>query len=71
VDSTGAVSGGGFLGSLTGLIFLNAGAGAASGALTDVGVNEHFMKLCLVVFGILQDSATLTEPSLTPQSSTR
>src|SRR5271166_2957020 len=39
----GAVSGG-FLGSLTGLIFLNAAAGAASGALTDVGINEHFMK---------------------------
>jgi uncharacterized membrane protein len=34
----------GFLGSLTGLILLNAAAGAASGALTDVGVNEHFMK---------------------------
>ena len=34
----------GFLGSLTGLIFLNAASGAASGALTDVGVNEHFMK---------------------------
>jgi uncharacterized membrane protein len=27
-----------------GLIFLNAAAGAASGALTDVGINEHFMK---------------------------
>ena len=34
----------GFWGSLTGLIFLNAAAGAASGALTDVGINEHFMK---------------------------
>jgi uncharacterized membrane protein len=27
-----------------GLILLNAAAGAASGAFTDVGVNEHFMK---------------------------
>jgi uncharacterized membrane protein len=26
------------------LIFLNAAAGAASGALTDVGINDHFMK---------------------------
>jgi uncharacterized membrane protein len=34
----------GFCGSLTGLIFQNAAAGAASGALTDVGINEHFMK---------------------------
>jgi uncharacterized membrane protein len=34
----------GFLGSLTGLILLNASAGAAFGSLTDVGVNEHFMK---------------------------
>src|SRR5260370_27150942 len=39
----GAVSSG-FLGSLTGLIFLNAAASAAFGALTDVGVNEHFIK---------------------------
>jgi uncharacterized membrane protein len=39
----GAVSGG-FCGSLTGLIFQNAAAGAASGALTDVGINDHFMK---------------------------
>jgi uncharacterized membrane protein len=35
---------GGYWGSLTGLIFLNAAAGAASGALTDVGINDHFMK---------------------------
>jgi uncharacterized membrane protein len=35
---------GGFCGSLTGLIFLNAAAGAASGALTDVGINDGFMK---------------------------
>ena len=47
----GAVSGG-FWGSLIGLIFLNpllglavgAGAGAVSGALTDVGINDNFMK---------------------------
>jgi uncharacterized membrane protein len=35
---------GGFCGSLTGLIFLNAATGAASGALTDVGINNHFIK---------------------------
>ena len=34
----------GFCGSLTSLILLNAAAGAASGALTDVGINDHFMK---------------------------
>ena len=34
----------GFCGSLAGLIFQNAAAGATSGALTDVGINEHFMK---------------------------
>ena len=47
----GAVSGG-FWGSLIGLIFLNpllglalgASAGAVSGALTDVGINDNFMK---------------------------
>ena len=43
----GAVSGG-FWGALIGLIFLNpllgAGAGAVSGALADVGVNDAFMK---------------------------
>jgi uncharacterized membrane protein len=43
LTADGPVSGG-FLGSLTGLIFVNAAAGAASGALTDVGINEHFMK---------------------------
>src|SRR5260370_8282144 len=44
LTADGAVSYG-FLGSLTGLIFLNAwAAAAASGTLTDVGVNEHFMK---------------------------
>jgi len=49
--AVGAV-GGGFWGSLIGLIFLNpllgaavgAAAGAASGALADVGINDKFMK---------------------------
>ena len=47
----GAVSGG-FWGTLIGLIFLNpllglivgAGTGAAAGALSDVGINDNFMK---------------------------
>ena len=51
VTATGAVSGG-FWGALIGLIFLNpllglaigAAAGAVSGALTDVGINDKFMK---------------------------
>ena len=51
LTAAGAVSGG-FWGSLIGLIFLNpllglamgAAAGAASGALTDVGINDKFMK---------------------------
>jgi uncharacterized membrane protein len=51
LTAAGAVSGG-FWGSLIGLIFLNpllglavgAGAGAASGALSDVGINDQFMK---------------------------
>ena len=43
LTADGAMSGG-FCGSLTGLIFLNAAAGAASGALTDVGINDNFMK---------------------------
>src|SRR4029077_21297333 len=34
----------GFCGSPANLILLNAAAGAASGALTDVGINDHFMK---------------------------
>ena len=34
----------GFCGSLTNRILLNATAGAASGALTEVGINDHFMK---------------------------
>jgi len=51
LTAMGAVSGG-FWGALIGLIFLNpllgfavgAGAGAVSGALTDVGINDNFMK---------------------------
>jgi uncharacterized membrane protein len=51
LTAAGAVSGG-FWGSLIGLIFLNpllgaavgATAGAVSGALTDVGINNAFMK---------------------------
>lgn len=62
LTAAGAVSGG-FWGSLIGLIFLNpilglavgAAAGAVSGALTDVGIDDKFMK----------DLAT----SLTPGSS--
>src|SRR6516165_6649870 len=34
----------GFCGSLANLILLNAAAGAAPGALTDVGINDHFMR---------------------------
>jgi uncharacterized membrane protein len=43
----------GFGGSLTNLIFLNATTGAASGALTDVGITDHFMKTftSLLTFG--------------------
>ena len=49
--ATGA-AGGGFWGMLIGLLFLNpllgaalgAGAGAVSGALTDLGINDKFMK---------------------------
>ena len=49
--ASGAV-GGGFWGMLIGLIFLNpilgavvgAGAGAAAGALSDVGIDDDFMK---------------------------
>jgi uncharacterized membrane protein len=51
LTAAGALSGG-FWGSLVGLIFLNpllglaagAAAGAVSGALTDVGINDSFMK---------------------------
>src|SRR5262245_41427654 len=51
VTAAGAVSGG-FWGTLVGLIFLNpllgmavgATAGAVSGALTDVGIDDKFMK---------------------------
>ena len=41
---TDTAVGQGFCGSLANLILLNAAAGAASGALTDVGINDHFMK---------------------------
>lgn len=51
LTAAGAVSGG-FWGTLIGIIFLNpllgfamgAGAGAISGALTDIGINDNFMK---------------------------
>jgi uncharacterized membrane protein len=51
LTAAGAI-GGGFWGTLIGLIFLNpllgfavgAGAGAISGALTDLGINDQFMK---------------------------
>lgn len=51
LTASGAV-GGGFWGVLIGLIFLNpllglvvgAGAGAVAGALSDVGINDDFMK---------------------------
>ena len=51
LTAKGAVSGG-FWGALIGLIFLNpllglamgATAGAVSGALTDIGINDNFMK---------------------------
>ena len=51
VTAAGAVSGG-FWGALIGMLFLNpllgmavgATAGAASGALTDVGIDDKFMK---------------------------
>jgi uncharacterized membrane protein len=51
LTAAGAVSGG-FWGTLIGLIFLNpllglavgAGAGAVSGALTDIGIDDKFMK---------------------------
>jgi uncharacterized membrane protein len=51
LTATGAMSGG-FWGALIGLVFLNpllgmavgASAGAVSGALTDVGIDDRFMK---------------------------
>ena len=43
LSADGALSAG-FCGSLAGLIFLNATAGVASSALTDVGINWQFMK---------------------------
>jgi uncharacterized membrane protein len=50
--TTAGAASGGFWGSLIGLIFLNpflgfaagAAAGAVSGALTDIGINDSFMK---------------------------
>lgn len=50
--TAGGAVGGGFWGVLIGLIFLNpllglvvgAGAGAVAGALSDVGINDNFMK---------------------------
>lgn len=50
--TTAGAIGGGFWGALVGLIFMNpllgaavgAGAGAISGALSDVGINDQFMK---------------------------
>jgi uncharacterized membrane protein len=64
LTAMGAVSGG-FWGSLIGLIFLNpliglavgAGAGAVSGALTDVGINDNFMKE--LAAGMTQRSSAL------------
>ena len=51
LTAAGAVSGG-FWGTLVGLLFLNplvgaavgAGVGAASGAMTDLGINDGFLK---------------------------
>jgi uncharacterized membrane protein len=51
LPAAGAISGG-FWGALIGLLFLNpllgaaigAGAGAISGALSDIGINDQFMK---------------------------
>ena len=51
---------GGFCGSLTGLIFLNAAEGAASGALTDVGISHHFMKELTAT--LIPGSSALFEP---------
>ncbi|CAL1241592.1 DUF1269 domain-containing protein [Candidatus Methylocalor cossyra] len=57
LTQTGAVAGG-FWGALIGMLFLNpllgaavgAGAGAISGALTDVGINDQFMKELAATF---------------------
>jgi uncharacterized membrane protein len=43
LTADGAICGA-FCGSLTGLILLNAAAGAPSGTLTDLGISHHFMK---------------------------
>ncbi|MEF8728613.1 MAG: DUF1269 domain-containing protein [Accumulibacter sp.] len=58
LTASGALSGG-FWGTLIGLIFMNpllglavgAGAGAVGGALTDVGINNDFMKDLAATFG--------------------
>jgi uncharacterized membrane protein len=42
ISDTGVFQG--FCGSLANLILLNAAGGAASGALADVGITDHFMK---------------------------
>jgi uncharacterized membrane protein len=47
----------GLCGSLANLIFLNAAAAAASGALTDVGINDHFMKK--LAAALIPNSSTL------------
>jgi len=57
LTASGALSGG-FWGTLIGLIFMNpllglavgAGAGAVSGALSDVGINDDFMKNLAATF---------------------
>ena len=64
LTAAGAVSGG-FFGTLIGLIFLSpllgmaigAGAGAVSGALTDVGIDNQFMKE--LAAAMTPDSSTL------------
>jgi uncharacterized membrane protein len=42
--TTDAAVCGGFWGSLTGMVFQNAAAAGVSGALSDVGIDNHFMK---------------------------
>jgi uncharacterized membrane protein len=64
LTAAGAIAGG-FWGSLVGLIFLSpllgmaigAAAGAASGALTDVGIDDNFMKELAAT--MTPDSSTL------------
>jgi uncharacterized membrane protein len=47
----------GFCGSLASLIFLNAATAAASRALTDLGINDHFMKVLTAT--LIPNSSTL------------